>query len=254
MRYYLDLTLIEFLDVISGFDETYPELTGVEIYNYLNKITGNFNPEQTQKALKDIDVYYHMEFLERINDESIKLFAKNGWEIPYKACPKPELNDNMTEKQKAFITNFPDKLPDYEKMIKKTHPYTGYSLYEAIKILKNKVKEPKKEQIKGFQSKLTDEQITSLYNKMQGNYFDTSPENFKSIFRDEPIQTHIDWNKSSVLLAYFIKKLFYIDNPFDYWNKAKFIFNAKNLRQSESNNPYPKGHTDIDNILNNLNL
>lgn len=106
-------------------------------------------------------------------------------------------------------------------------------------------------QKKGYQSNLTVKQINCLYEKMQGEYFDTTPYFFKAIFKDKPLPDgSIKWKKTNVLCAYFIKKVFYKDNPFDLWEKAKLIFGLKNLGQSESNNPKPKGHNEIDNILN----
>lgn len=47
-------------------------------------------------------------------------------------------------------------------------------------------------QIKGFDSNLTDIQIESLYEGMQGNYFETSPENFEAMLRGKKCYP-IDW-------------------------------------------------------------
>jgi len=102
----------------------------------------------------------------------------------------------------------------------------------------------------GFQSSLTDEQITRLFELLRGRYIDinTNPSHFKAIFKIEslPPDCSIKWLKSKVLLSYFIKKFFHTDNPFNVWAKAENIFNVKDLQNSECNNPSPKGYKEID--------
>ncbi len=122
---------------------------------------------------------------------------------------------------------------------------------------------PTKPTLTGFQSSLTDPQIENLYSKMQGNYFEATPDHFKAIFKSKllpPDFVPITRLKpfTSVLCAYFIYELFQRENPGDYWSIAENCFNAKNLRQSFNNavqlNPMqkPKGYKDIDTILQNI--
>lgn len=115
--------------------------------------------------------------------------------------------------------------------------------------------EAEKPALKGFQSNLSKEQVQTLFNLLKGKYIDinTNPDHFKAIFKNEqlPPDCFIKWTKTNVLLAYFIKKMFHSDNPFDVWVKAEKIFEIKNLRQSE-NNPHPKGESDLFRILKNI--
>lgn len=117
--------------------------------------------------------------------------------------------------------------------------------------------------IKGFQSSLSDGQIESLYNQMQGRYFRTTLENFKVLFKNETLPSKfkpILWLKpfSVVLCAYFISELFQSENPYDYWRIGEYCFNTKNLKQALNNaiqyNPdgKPKGYENIDTILKNI--
>lgn len=119
--------------------------------------------------------------------------------------------------------------------------------------LSNKQKSKQKASITGFQSSLTEEQIQSLFDQLKGKYIDinTNPDHFKTIFRPNtlPPDCSVKWLKTNVLLAYIIKKLFHSDNPFDVWAKAGIIFNVNSLQKSECNNPHPKGHKEIDVIL-----
>ena len=143
-----------------------------------------------------------------------------------------------------------------------------YQLYEklelAIKDSKEEIERLNKTAsttITGFKSSLKAPQIQTLFDQIKDSYIDnnTNPDHFKAIFKDEPLPDNckILWLKTNVLLAYFIKKLFHFDNYFNVWVKAESIFikdkePIKNLRQSETNNPHPKGYEEIDIILKNI--
>lgn len=112
----------------------------------------------------------------------------------------------------------------------------------------------------GFHSSLTPQQIKTLFAQLKGIYIDenTNESHFKAIFSNTILPKDfikLKWLKpfSKILLAYFINKLFYKDNPFNYWSTAENLFdNSTNLRTSLGNNPYPKRHEEIDSILKNI--
>lgn len=106
------------------------ELTSIEIYNYLEKITSNFNLIKLKLILQEIEMYNCMVFNERINEESTNIYAKNGWEIP-------------TIEFKSFSRNdLPIvKMPDYKTMTRKTHFCAGWNIDHAISLLKDKLNE-----------------------------------------------------------------------------------------------------------------
>jgi hypothetical protein len=137
-------------------------------------------------------------------------------------------------------------------------------IYERSEIanLLQKVPKKTKEPLTGFQSKCTDEMIEHLFNSFSGDFIDsnTTLEQFRAIFKRSalPVGFSIEWQKSNVLLAYFIKKVFHSENWLNVWSKAEKIFTKnhkyiKNLRQSE-NNPFPKGYEEIDVILKSINI
>ncbi len=101
------------------------ELSEIEIYNYLSRITDNFNPDKCAVIYNDIEVYYHMEFLERIESESFIVYKNNNWEIPYITT-----NDFFTKEE--FV------IPDYKKMRNKTHPADGFFIVKCLNLLKSK--------------------------------------------------------------------------------------------------------------------
>ena len=115
--------------------------------------------------------------------------------------------------------------------------------------------------IKGFNTKLTEEQIETLYEKMQGNYFDTSLENFKNMFNQKLIDfTPIKKTKklTNTLLIYFTSELFQKDNPNDYVKITEYCFDVSGLSQAQTNTfnynktNKPSGFESIDEIIKSL--
>ena len=123
----------EMIKDLRAKDEYYfDELNDVEIYNYLDNITHGFDIERVKLILWDIEVYYEMDFLERIDNESMNKFIKNGWEIPYTEKRTQQINGNTFEI---------GRLPDYEKMRNKTHIAADWNINRAISMLKKKLKQ-----------------------------------------------------------------------------------------------------------------
>jgi len=111
--------------------------------------------------------------------------------------------------------------------------------------------------ITGFENNLEPHQIEKLYEKMQGVYFDTSPDNFKAMFKKDlsgfqPIERKKKF--TSALLIYFASKLFQKENP-NYVSITEHCFNARNLSQSQTNtykynnDSKPRGWQEIDEII-----
>jgi hypothetical protein len=139
----------EFKDLISELDEewhsqlspllvdkqeyTTPfELTQLEIYNYLEKTTSNFDPIKVKLILNEFEVYYTMDLSERINQESLNIYTKEGWEIP-----QIELKPLILKDGSRTI----DHLTDYKTMRRKTHLFAYWNIDFAIGVLKDKLKD-----------------------------------------------------------------------------------------------------------------
>jgi hypothetical protein len=126
-------TTQEFKDQVSNYiselrKKTYnEELSELEIYNYLETTTSCFNAEKTRIILKDIKVYYDMEFIERINTESYNTHIMNQWELPGEL-----INDKLIGNHFCI---------DYKKMRGKTHPFASWSIDKAIELLTRKLQE-----------------------------------------------------------------------------------------------------------------
>lgn len=105
------------------------ELTGIEIYNYLEKMTSNFDPLKTKMLLKEIDIYDLTDYSERLYRESYLTYKKEGWEIPLREA-------NFKLKSKGDTTF---SLPDYDTMLNRTHTYDRFHIKQLKEILKRKL-------------------------------------------------------------------------------------------------------------------
>ncbi|NOQ24781.1 MAG: hypothetical protein GQ564_05405 [Bacteroidales bacterium] len=113
------------------------ELSEIEIYNYLEKITGNFDPLKSKITLNDVEVYYSMIFLERIYEESTHIYENEEWEFPSK-----EIYDPIDDK---FIN-----VADHKAMIKRTHIADGFAIRSVIHLLKKHSPEEKETNAKKY--------------------------------------------------------------------------------------------------------
>lgn len=107
------------------------ELSDIEVYNYLEKHTSNFDRYKTKILLRDIEVYYYMDFKERIQEESRNIYDKKNWEIPIKEILSPFNEGELIN------------IADQNAMIKKTHPFDDFTISRVIHLLKEKLSDPK---------------------------------------------------------------------------------------------------------------
>jgi hypothetical protein len=130
--------------------------------------------------------------------------------------------------------------------------------YDNIKYLDSKKAidnlECNKKVVKGFALCLSDGKIRTLFDAMNGVYFDTDFDNFKLLFNDNKLTDFKTINKkqkfTNTQLIYFANELFMIDNPNNYVNITERCFGVKNLSKSQSNcYGKPQGKQDIDNII-----
>jgi len=105
-------------DLLFDITDENSQLTKIEVYNYLESITSSFNPDKVKMIGEEINLFYQMEYLPRIQEESIQIFTKNNWEIPYR---KISLDENIA-------------IYDFEIMLQKTH-FADLSLIKYAKAL-----------------------------------------------------------------------------------------------------------------------
>lgn len=128
-------------------------LSEIEIYNYLDKVTSNFDFTKTRIAWNDIAVYYDMVFKERLHSESEDIYKKNKWEIPYIKYNIPGLIENGC-------------IPDYKEMLKKTHLFDSWNINYARKVLTDKFPESELNRFSGInkmhQAKKSESKVVSF--------------------------------------------------------------------------------------------
>jgi len=102
------------------------ELTSIEIYNYLEKITSKFNLIKVKLILQEMEMYKCMVFNDRINEESLNIYMKNEWNIP------------SIEFNPFFPKGAPPiKMADLKTMTRKTHFCASWNIDHAISLLKD---------------------------------------------------------------------------------------------------------------------
>jgi len=102
------------------------ELSEIEIYNYLEKITSNFDREKLNNVYWIVNGYYQTFIYERVNNESYNIYLKNNWEIPY---------------YKSTFQGKTTKEIDFNLMRSKTHLYLYMGMEYCMNLLKRKKSE-----------------------------------------------------------------------------------------------------------------
>ena len=95
-------------------------ISRIEIHNFLEEITNNFELTKVKILLNDIELCYS-EFLDYINDESQLIYLKNNWDIP---------------KRKLEIGKVSSLVTDYHLMRNRTHLGIDFSYCQTINLLK----------------------------------------------------------------------------------------------------------------------
>ena len=169
------------------------ELNDIEIYNYLEKITSSFDPEKTRIVLFDIEVYYNMDFRERIIKESYELFIENDWEIPKIKNPYP-----IKIKDIEII-----EITDIDKMLHKTHPFQEFSIKRAMYLLEKKLKENVNK------TESNNSNVLKASEQIENNSLNDFPEIFKDTGYQVFIQLNEKYQKNNKSLRTKFSNLFH---------------------------------------------
>lgn len=227
----------------------------------LNKAIGELmvlTPVQIQLVLKELNEIYG----------NIKTFAEHYWK-PEKFDFNNEISVLLYQRflSESFFIKWKDQDNTFQLDFKTFHDIVYKVKVNSVILAKIKKRiTPEiicKSTLIGFHSSLTDNQIDKLYTSLQGGYIETTPANFKAIFKNESLPDDfkpIELLKpfTVALCSYFVSELFQTDNPGDYWSIAENCFKVKNLRQSFNNayqlntNHKPRNHQKIDLILKNI--
>lgn len=231
------------------------ELGYLEIDNFIQKNTDNYKLSKLKLLLRDIEFWLFYDQnkkeceTEYLIEEKIQELEKKGEQVPLIEMKTPD----------GKVIKFLDK----EKLL---FPHDFFTIYQLKNYLKKLIKESPDaaQRKKGFESKLKDNQIKSLYKQMQGNYFDTSPENLKAFLQggnldgivikwtDKSTKRHEPNKRTIYEFLYLLKEYNYIDskefdttssNPNNLYRKLETVFpDINNFPQSNPHNI--QRHTD----------
>lgn len=194
-------------------------LNELDIYNYLEFTTKNFNTDRVKIVLDEMECFYLLTYTEDIDSKVVDYYIQENIDIPYLAK-----QDYTTNKGKHF-TREKNTIPNYSKMRDVVYPFREYSYHKAIHLLKSKIeinKTSKKALMSTIPKELDTPKAKDLFNKAIEVGLITHEANYYK------------WNYSKSLLAYFIDKLSYhLDiipsNNNTPWRYFKPLFNiAKN--------------------------
>lgn len=208
------------------------DLGDLEIYNYLEKHTNSFDAIKVKMMLQEIDCYYNMDYLERVNSESTDYYLGNGIEIP------------MIEISNC-ITGEKISIPDYKQMRQKTHRIGDWSILRAMSMLKSKINTVSS---KPFNHRWEDNHLTHIANSLlELNKIDNINV-FISVMNGK--QGCIDWrgNKTDlkVFLSYFCRQIKYnTQKAAEIIPNSKFPLKEANLLFNVNREKLTKGSFEI---------
>lgn len=108
-------------------------LNELDIYNYLEFTTKNFNTDRVKIVLDEMECFYLLTYTEDIDSKVVDYYIQENIDIPYLAK-----QDYTTNKGKHF-TREKNTIPNYSKMRGVVYPFREYSYHKAIHLLKSKI-------------------------------------------------------------------------------------------------------------------
>lgn len=103
------------------------DLGEIEVYDYLEHKTNNFDENKTRIVLNEIDCYHMMDYSERIYDKGIDYYKKHNIDLPM------EESFNPISQKKEWHVN-------HKEVRKQGDPFGGWRITRAMTILKDKLK------------------------------------------------------------------------------------------------------------------
>ena len=158
-------------------------ISKIDIYDYLQYKTDNFDSNKIIIILDEMDTLYFMEYLEDINDEVSNLYIHNNWSIPYLPAIERQINNSHYIREANTIM-------DYKEMRNQVYPYREQNFNTAIEILRSKLKGTNTKSVLNISPKLK----TVLIKAEKSGLLISNKNQYK-------------WLKTKSLLAYFISKI-----------------------------------------------
>ncbi|EAZ83043.2 hypothetical protein ALPR1_12520 [Algoriphagus machipongonensis] len=147
----------ELRKIIYEFEEEINQpITSIDVYNYFRKLTNGFKVEEVKITLREMYVFKDMVLEERLLELARNEYLKNNWTIP-----------TYTKTGKLGTNEF----EDVRQMIAKVFPFHGSLFYEAIGLLKHKLKEENENKSTGNHQITTSRQFISDPKKYTAKHY-----------------------------------------------------------------------------------
>ena len=223
--------IFDFFDLVRSGN-----LGETDIYKSLKDLTDNFNIENLNHTLKDLDFYLntnreemisqfdHEEIMRKVNERKNK-----GLEIPYLKFPfsKNKTKEQREKMEKVFANiNFSEKIIDIEALM---FPYEFFNLYKLKNVISKKIKEETastQKTIKGKELKwhtlikyFVNGELSDLYKKKH-----TAKEIAEIIIRKHNLEIKIPDIRPYLQTTFFSGRDYYnIENPKNLKSEKKLI-------------------------------
>lgn len=102
------------------------EFSEIDIANYLQNITNNFQKESVELCISEIDVFENIVFYDLINTKALNEYSRNNWDIP--------TIEKINRKTKEIYVTV-----NFKEMRNKLFPFVGFQLEFAKQFLKRKL-------------------------------------------------------------------------------------------------------------------
>lgn len=178
--------LINTIDTIANI-----EYSNIEIHNYIDNLTNNFDVEKCKIVLNEMEVFESMELHEELDVLAHKMYDKHNWDIPF---------------QQVDIKGVLEKRKDYDEMRNKAYPLLTYTFDELKYTLKTRLM--KSNENKDIMDLKNGEKIDVLNNEVEigldvnrkiekhlGFLLDNCPRQNRQILSKEDYENIIEWMK-----------------------------------------------------------
>lgn len=106
------------------------QINQLDIYNYLEHITFNFQEERVEITFNEMDCFYLMTYLETIDQEVQEQYIKNEWDFPTREF-------SLKNKEGLIIAR--DTVYDFVAMREKIYPCRDFIYISATSLLRRKM-------------------------------------------------------------------------------------------------------------------
>ncbi|MCT4664946.1 MAG: hypothetical protein N4A45_06900 [Flavobacteriales bacterium] len=171
--------LKDLIDVVNKIEiERCVDYALIDIINYIENKTNNFETSKVNIALKEMEVFEEIEFKEIVKPQLIEYYNFKKWKIPFKV---------------VRVMDDPVEIIEFHEMLNKISPFCMDSFYEVKNLLKSKLKSHDDNKIIKEQN---EGELSLKIQKHFGFFNMKCPRKHKQILNDNDFEKLINWTIS----------------------------------------------------------